>query len=254
MRERIDYDRVAEGYDAQPYRSKSADPDLLAFAAARPGVPLAVADLACGTGNQLLADLEALPTARYVGVDRSLGMLRVARRKSPRILWVRGEVGDLPLATGTIDYATCQYAFHHVPRKERALAEVRRALAPGGRFVLSNIRPEAMEGALFYRFFPAARERDRVDFPPLATLATWFAAAGFRAVDTRETPIRWETTLGEFLARCRRRTDCSQLAAIDDADYEAGLAAIERAIAASPTGAATALRDEVALVEIAGDR
>ncbi len=254
MSVRIDYDLVAEAYDGQPYRTKTVDPDLLAFARAHPGTRLTVADLACGTGNQLVADLPHLPGARFVGVDRSRGMLRVARRKSARIAWVRGEMSALPLASGTIDFATCQYAFHHVAGKDRALAEVHRVLAPGGRFVLSNIRPEGMEEALFYRFFPGARERDRADFPPVEAFAAGLEAVGFVQVGVDETPVRWATTLGDLLVRCRRRTDCSQLAAIGDADYSSGLAAIERAIAGSPEGGATALLDVVALVRIAATR
>jgi hypothetical protein len=33
---RVDYDLIAEGYDRQPYRGKTVDPELAAFPRARP--------------------------------------------------------------------------------------------------------------------------------------------------------------------------------------------------------------------------
>ena len=72
-----------------------------------------VLDIACGTGNQLIADRSLAPLARLVGIDGSLGMLRQARQKAADIQWVHGDSAALPFATASFDFVSCQYALHH---------------------------------------------------------------------------------------------------------------------------------------------
>src|SRR5271169_663197 len=83
---RVDYDAIAELYDSTPHREKSADPELTAFlAGCGTAASLTLLDIACGTGNQQIANRGIAPDARFVGLDGSLGMLRQARRKMPDI-------------------------------------------------------------------------------------------------------------------------------------------------------------------------
>ena len=73
---RVDYDAIAELYDSTPHREKSADPELIAFLARRgPAASLTLLDIACGTGNQQIANRGLAPDARFVALDGSLGML-----------------------------------------------------------------------------------------------------------------------------------------------------------------------------------
>jgi ubiquinone/menaquinone biosynthesis C-methylase UbiE len=155
---RMNYDAIAHLYDTQPYREKSVDPELLAFVVQRSSaVSLHILDIACGTGNQLLANRAVLPQACWVGVDRSLGMLRQARRKAADIVWMQADAAALSLPAQRFDFITCQYAFHHVLDKRGMLKEAFRVLCPGGRFILSNICPQEMADWLYYRYFPEAR-------------------------------------------------------------------------------------------------
>src|SRR5437667_11358167 len=94
---RVNYDRIAHLYDAQPYRAKSVDPELLAFISQRTSPDtLATLDIGCGTGNQLVANHAVVPEARLIGVDRSFGMLRQAQPKAPGIGWVQADGAMLP--------------------------------------------------------------------------------------------------------------------------------------------------------------
>jgi ubiquinone/menaquinone biosynthesis C-methylase UbiE len=75
-----------ELYDSTPHREKSADPELIAFLAGRgSAVRLTLLDIACGTGNQQIANRGLAPDAKFVGLDSSLGILRQARHKMPDI-------------------------------------------------------------------------------------------------------------------------------------------------------------------------
>ena len=54
---RVDYDAIAPLYDSQPHREKSPDPALATFLAERSPLGTALLlDIACGTGNQLVAN------------------------------------------------------------------------------------------------------------------------------------------------------------------------------------------------------
>src|SRR5438270_10385799 len=89
---RVEYDAIAPLYDSQPGREKSPDPALAAFLAERSALGTGLLlDIACGTGNQLVANRAIASSARMVGFDGSLGMLRQARAKSAEIGWVHGD-------------------------------------------------------------------------------------------------------------------------------------------------------------------
>jgi ubiquinone/menaquinone biosynthesis C-methylase UbiE len=105
---RADYDAIANRYDSQPYRGKSADPELAAFLSKDSDKRLALLDIACGTGSQLIANRPIATQARMVGVDGSLGMLQQARRKAADVYWLQADAAALPLGGGSFDFVSCQ--------------------------------------------------------------------------------------------------------------------------------------------------
>lgn len=92
-------------------------------------------DLACGTG--LLEPLirEPMPGVRVVGVDLSLPMLRVARARREGA-FIQAGAEALPFPDGSFDAAVCASSLHYLPDPRLAVAELFRALRPGGRLVL----------------------------------------------------------------------------------------------------------------------
>ena len=139
---RVEYDAIAPLYDSQPGREKSPDPALAAFLAERSALGTGLLlDIACGTGNQLVANRAIASSARMVGFDGSLGMLRQARAKSAEIGWVHGDSSALPFASGRFDFASCQYAFHHFRDKAGMGREAFRVLQTSGRLVIFNLSP-----------------------------------------------------------------------------------------------------------------
>jgi ubiquinone/menaquinone biosynthesis methyltransferase len=96
-----------------------------------------VLDLACGTGDIVFA---AAPHVRQaVGLDLTHRMLQLAVGRPstgrPAPHWVTGDMLALPFPDGHFTVVTVGYGLRNVPDLEQAIREIRRVLAPGGRFL-----------------------------------------------------------------------------------------------------------------------
>ncbi|MDQ2942317.1 MAG: class I SAM-dependent methyltransferase [Candidatus Dormibacteraeota bacterium] len=89
-----------------------------------------VVDVGTGAGALLPAIRLAAPMATIVGVDRSSGMLRLAREKHSGPLALM-DVQRLALPANRFDAAIVAFVLFHVPDPERCLSEVNRVLKPG---------------------------------------------------------------------------------------------------------------------------
>jgi len=95
----------------------------------------AALDAGCGTGFQA-AVLEALGYGTH-GIDVASALLAVARRRLPRVRFVRGRLEALPYAGGSFDaVACCGSTLSFVADPAAALTEIGRVLRPGGRLLL----------------------------------------------------------------------------------------------------------------------
>ena len=101
-----------------------------------------VLDLACGTGDLLFAAASRAHSA--VGLDLTHRMLQLASGRSasnrcgaglhgPRL--VTGDMLALPFAASRFDVVTIGYGLRNVPDIDRAIAEIHRVLADGGRML-----------------------------------------------------------------------------------------------------------------------
>ncbi len=102
-----------------------------------------VLDLACGPGN-FTRDFAAAAGADglVVGFDASPPMLALAVRKdeSATTAYVRGDACTLPFRAESFDAICCFGALHLFKEPMRALDEIVRVLAPGGRVALLAVR------------------------------------------------------------------------------------------------------------------
>lgn len=227
---RTDYEQLAARYDEDRARfSIPRDVVIDELLASRRGVR--VLDVGCGTGRWLAAQRDAFDAARVtlLGADPSAGMLAEARAKGIAHL-ARARFEDFPFKDATVDYVVTSYVFHHVVDKDRGLDEVRRVLTAGGVFALENIEPAAADGGWWlYEFFPEAIAIDAARFWPAARIADALTARGF-AVDVVLETGPGEVPATDALADAERRV-VSQLALLDDAAYEQGLARLRKAAA-----------------------
>jgi ubiquinone/menaquinone biosynthesis C-methylase UbiE len=111
---------------------------------AEPQAADTVVDIGSGTGLLSLAFAER--TARVWAVDSSRAMNEYLRVKAAsagldNLETVLASAVSLPLVDGVADLVVSNYCFHELRRaeKHRALAEARRVLKPGGRFVIGDM-------------------------------------------------------------------------------------------------------------------
>lgn len=105
-----------------------------------------VLDVACGTGIVARHAAERTGGAgAVVGIDVNEEMLRVARLatagRSPVIEFRQGNATGLPFSDGTFDAVCCEQALQFFSDPVKALSEMRRVVAPGGRACVSVCRP-----------------------------------------------------------------------------------------------------------------
>lgn len=195
------YDQFAASYETRRHHGYHLLVDeleaglLLPHAAGRD-----VLEVGCGTG--LILDRVAKVARTAVGMDLSAGML--ARSIERRLRVVQAEATALPFADGSFDL-TCSFkVLSHVPRLDRALAEMARVTRPGGRVFAElynrhsirwlarlarggdRVAPGVDDDQVFVRFYalremraalPASLRLVRIHgiriFTPLPTLISW---------------------------------------------------------------------------------
>ncbi len=141
-----------------------------------------VGDLGTGTGQAAAA--VAPFVRRVVAVDRSREMLEAAGERLREVDGVElreGELESLPVDDGELDVALLLLVLPYVIDPGAVLAEARRALSPGGRLLLVDMRLHAREG---YReemghLWPGFEEEPVVE---------WLEGAGFERCRWRPLP------------------------------------------------------------------
>jgi arsenite methyltransferase len=102
-----------------------------------------ILDIGCGPGFYVAELLEEVgPAGSVVGLDQSRQMLAIAARRChahANVAFREAEATSLPVDDASFDAALCVQVLEYVPRVARALAEMHRALCPGGRLVLWDI-------------------------------------------------------------------------------------------------------------------
>lgn len=178
------FDRVAEDYDAllpahvqEHYRRKRTR--LLA--------PLlgggAGLDVGCGTGA-LMAELR--PHGLVTGVDASVGMIEVLRRKG-RGEAVRAATHDLPFADGAFDLVFSVAVLHHVADPDlvrRTIHEMVRVAKAGGHIVIWDHNPNNPYWPCLMKRAPQDTGEERLI--PAGEIETSLREAGVRETATAQ--------------------------------------------------------------------
>mgnify|MGYP005837498451 CR=1 FL=1 len=203
---------------------------VAAVKAALANNPGRILDLATGTGDIALLLKKVAPQAEVIGGDFAPPMLKLARQKAQKagldIPFIEADALRLPFPNNHFDAVTIAFGFRNFADYTRALAELHRVIAPGGRLCILEFPPPPKSGlgvlyrfyftrvlpligglvsgsASAYRYLPESVER----FPDPPTLATMMGLAGFNtryqlftggitALHIGDKPVKNSPTLG----------------------------------------------------------
>lgn len=171
---------------------------LLAPARLEPG--MRVLDLACGTGDPALEIARRVgPAGHVTAADLSAQMLDACRKNASassiaNMDFVVADAEELPFETATFERVTSRLGAMYFVDVQRALAEIKRVLVPGGIVALQVWGPPDESpyfanaaGPFMRRLDPPAPPADApspLRFAPPGKLPDALTAAGFR--DVRE--------------------------------------------------------------------
>ncbi len=144
------FDRTADRYAASALKRDWSD--LIAWCEPEPGDR--VLDVAGGTGALAQALLPMVGAITVSDVSEAM-LAHVPTGVTPLV--ARAE--QLPLEDASFDLVVCVHALHHIDRPRRAIDEMARVLAPGGRLVLEDFVADDDRGAAL-RWEQAERLRD----------------------------------------------------------------------------------------------
>jgi ubiquinone/menaquinone biosynthesis C-methylase UbiE len=151
----------------------------------RPGD--SVIELGCGPGMGVRAALKRVGRDGFVaGIDQSATAAHFATHAvhravlSGRACIMRAEAADLPFRDSMFDRAFAVNSFQFWPDPARALREIARVLAPGGRLVITQ-RASSLDNPT--NFAGAARGMER-----FGQVTALLKAQGWRILDERCTP------------------------------------------------------------------
>jgi ubiquinone/menaquinone biosynthesis C-methylase UbiE len=133
------FDRWARRYESDGVSQRLATLQQAALAALEPGPGDRLLDVGCGTGAAVRA--AAAVAERAVGVDLSAGMIARGRGLAAGLANVElleADAATLPFADASFTALLCTTSFHHYVQPGRAVAEMARVLAPGGRVVIAD--------------------------------------------------------------------------------------------------------------------
>lgn len=182
-------------------------------------------DVSTGGGHTALA--LAAHVAWVTASDLTPAMLAAARRHlsaqgAANVDYVIADAGQLPFLDASFDLVTTRIAAHHYPDAARAVREMARVLAPGGRLmVIDNIAPEDPQLDALLNEWERRRDPSHVRAYTVGEWRAFVAEAGLR-LTTIETG--WKAhAFAPWAARMRMPADAQ--------------AALERDMLAAPAGA-----------------
>ncbi len=182
---RTGYDLWSDTYDATPNPVVGLD-ERVTPSLVEPAPGERILDAGCGTGRYFPKLLAA--QSRVVGLDFSVGMLRVARRNYPHVPLVLADLQrPWPFRSAAFDALLCTLVGEHLDRLRDVSTEMVRVLRPGSRAVFSVYHPAMAEAGKEAHFL-----RDGTDFRlgavrhSLADYRAAFEQAGFENITLTE--------------------------------------------------------------------
>lgn len=114
-----------------------------------------IVDVACGTGDMIMfwkqnAQKNGINLENIIGVDPSVGMMEVGKKKLPEVEFIEAFATDMPIEDSSADIISISYGIRNVVERQEAFNEFARALKTGGLVVISEFTKNEKTNPLDY--------------------------------------------------------------------------------------------------------
>ena len=114
-----------------------------------------IVDVACGTGDMIqhwkkIAKENNIEIGNIVGVDPSVGMMEVGKKKLPEVDFIEAGAASMPLENNSADIISISYGIRNVVQRQEAFDEFARVLKKDGLVVISEFTKNEKRNPLDY--------------------------------------------------------------------------------------------------------
>jgi len=114
-----------------------------------------IIDVACGTGDMIefwknVAIENKVNLKKIIGVDPSVGMMDVAKKKLPDVEFIEAGAAKMPLENEVADIISISYGIRNVVQRQEAFNEFARVLKKDGLVVISEFTKNEKTNPLDY--------------------------------------------------------------------------------------------------------
>ena len=112
-----------------------------------------IVDVACGTGDMILfwqqvAKENGINLKNIIGVDPSVGMMEVGKKKLPDVEFIEAYATQMPLIDKSADIISISYGIRNVVHRQEAFDEFARVLKKDGLVVINEFTKNKKENLL----------------------------------------------------------------------------------------------------------
>lgn len=112
-----------------------------------------IVDVACGTGDMILfwqqvAKENGINLKNIIGVDPSVGMMEVGKKKLPDVEFIEAYATQMPLIDKSADIISISYGIRNVVQRQEAFDEFARVLRKDGLVVINEFTKNKKENLL----------------------------------------------------------------------------------------------------------
>ena len=196
--ERDTWARCAENYvDTFAGITGEAIPELIKMGSIGAGTHV----LEIGSGPGHVAYTLSKTGANVRGIDFSINMVEVAKRRYPEIPFEQADAEQLPFDQSSFDVVVASFVVHHLARPQTVLKEVRRVLKPGGKFVFAvwGAAEEQSSIGAFFGAVAAHHDLDELPHGPMfgvvgqEVFEPLLSSAGLENCQISILPLVWKT-------------------------------------------------------------
>jgi SAM-dependent methyltransferase len=244
---KLNYDQIAAQYNQRYPTSQTWERGQALLNLAKQVNAKTILEVGSGTGFWL--NLLSQTNAKLFGLDYSMGMIRQAKGQPAPLSLSRGLGTQLPYRSSAFDLLYCVDAIHHFGDHRAFIAEAYRLLKPGGALAIIGHDPhEGSSNWYAYDYFDTVYDTDLRRYPSGNSVLTWMEQAGFHSVTSQVVEHIQNVHVGEAILNdpFLKHNATSQLALLDEQNYEAGLERIKQALdAAKESGEKILFRSDI---------